>query len=623
LRQAFFGELHVHSTLSMDANIWGLRGGPDDVYRFARGETIELPPYDAAGNARRRHRLERPLDFAALTDHAFLLGPVSLCRRPGSATYDTDRCKVFRGERPGDLGGRIGALTAGTAARPTLPAEICGTDGSICRDEVGSVWRGIQDATENWYDTSAECRFTTFHAYEYTATPDLAKVHRNVIFRNASVPDLPISFVDEPTADGMWRQLERQCLEAGTGCDVLTIPHNSNLSNGQMFTLAYKDLPEDEQRLRATLRADLEPVAEIMQIKGDSECRNGLYDVLGGADELCDFEKWRPTDTEDCREGTGVGALLDQGCISRLDFVRYALIEGLREQERIGVNPLKLGILAATDAHNVNPGDAEEYSYVGWSGETDDTLAERVDPGSRATLAPIRANPGGLAGVWAEENSRDAIFDAMRRRETFGTSGPRMTARFFGGWDFPEDICDAELVSRGYAEGVPMGSDLPPRPEVATAPAFVISALRDPGTEEHPGGLLQRIQVIKGWYDADGRFHQRVHDAVGGTNDADVDLDTCTPRGEGAERLCGVFQDPDFDPNQSAVYYARVLENPSCRWNQLQCVATSEARRPEGCKNPDMPRVIQERLWTSPIWYDVPRGAMSRPASLGQGVATR
>jgi len=606
LRQPLFGELHVHSTLSMDANIWGVRGTPDDVYRFARGETIELSPHATVGRAPRRQRLARPLDFAALTDHAFLIGPVSLCTREDSSSYDTTSCRVFRGEiDAGDLGGRIGALTAGTSAIPSHRVEICGEDGGRCQEELGSVWRRLQDTTERWYDKSSDCSFTTFHAYEYTATPDIAKVHRNVIFRNASVPDLPISFMDEPTAPGLWRQLERQCLEAGTGCEVLTIPHNSNLSNGRMFTLPYLDLPEEEQKLRATLRAELEPVAEIMQIKGDSECRNGLYDILGGADEFCDFEKWRPADTEDCQEGTSAGALLDQGCQSRLDFVRYALIEGLREQERIGINPLKLGILAATDAHNANPGDAEEYSYPGWGGESDDTAIERLTTTSPVGLPPLRNNPGGLAGVWAEENSRDAIFDAMQRRETFGTSGPRMTARFFGSFEFEGDLCETEaLALRGYRDGVPMGSDLPARPETSDAPRFVVSALRDPGTQTHPGGLLQRIQIIKGWYDAEGHFHQAVYDVAGGPNDADVDPDTCTPRGDGAEHLCGVFQDPDFDPSRGAVYYARVLENPSCRWSQRQCLALPESERPATCSDPNTPRFIQERLWTSPIWYD-------------------
>jgi hypothetical protein len=218
----------------------------------------------------------------------------------------------------------------------------------------------------------------------------------------------------------------------------------------------------------------------------------------------------------------------------------------------------------------------------------------------------IASSPGGLAGVWAEENSRDALFDAMKRRETFGTSGTRLSARFFGGWSLPEDLCQrSDLVAQGYAHGVPMGASLPARPpESAAAPSFVVSALRDPGTDERPGGLLQRAQVIKGWVDEAGRFNQAVYDVAGGENGANVDLDSCTPRGPGASSLCTVWHDPDFDPASSAVYYLRVLENPSCRWSQHECIGLPEGERPGSCEDPAIPKLIQERLWSSPIWYD-------------------
>ena len=193
------------------------------------------------------------------------------------------------------------------------------------------------------------------------------------------------------------------------------------------------------------------------------------------------------------------------------------------------------------------------------------------------------ANPGGLAGVWAEENSRDAIFDAMKRKETFGTSGPRITARFFGGWDYPEDLCgDPELVSKGYTGGVPMGGDLPPPPSAEAAPVFVVSAMRDVGIPAHPGGLLQRAQVVKGWIDAEDNFHQQVIDVAGGENDAYVDEATCQPRGNGHNSLCTVWTDPDFDANQNAFYYVRVLENPSCRWSARQCLEEANAPNASG-----------------------------------------
>ena len=220
--------------------------------------------------------------------------------------------------------------------------------------------------------------------------------------------------------------------------------------------------------------------------------------------------------------------------------------------------------------------------------------------------------PDATPAVWsvcgAEENSRDALFDAMKRRETFGTSGPRIRPRFFGGWSYPGDLCgSADLLDQAYAGGVPMGGDLPPRPEEAGAPRFVVSALRDPGAEELSGYGLQRIQIVKGWPGPDGEIHQQVVDVAGSAGDAtELDLETCEVVDPGHATLCAVWSDPEFDPEQSAVYYARVLERPSCRWSHLQCNALPEADRPPACADPEVPDVIQERAWTSPIWYQPP-----------------
>ena len=552
----------------------------------------------------------------ALTDHASHQGEVALCTRPGSARYDSENCRLFRDEVEappsplGDFGRRIKGMRASSDPEGLIPLRnpgLCGEDGAVCRDAMRSVWEEQVAAAELYYDRSEHCRLTTFPAYEYTATPGMAKVHQNVIFRNANVPAAPIPWVDVPDVYDLWKGLRAECLDSGSGCDVLTIPHNSNLSNGRMFAVTGRDLPLEEQRSRALLRADIERLAEITQIKGDSECRNGMYQVLGQTDEFCDYEEWRGPEVEDCEEGIGVGALIGRGCVSRNDYVRYALLEGQREQSRIGVNPYKIGIIAATDQHNANPGDVEEYSYQGWSGDQDASVEQRLDPGQTAINArnSVASNPGGLAGVWAEENSRDSIFDAMQRRETFGTSGPRITARFFGGWDYREDLCaSTALVREGYERGVAMGGDLPSRPEGADAPTFVVSAMRDLGTPEHPGALLQRAQIVKGWADAEGHFHQQVFDVAGGENGARVDLQSCEPRGSGHDSLCRVWTDPSFDPSQRSVYYVRVLENPSCRWNQLQCLSLPADERPPSCADPSVPKVIQERLWTSPIWYE-------------------
>ncbi|MAJ61497.1 MAG: hypothetical protein CBC48_17035 [bacterium TMED88] len=615
LKQPFWGELHVHSSLSMDAWLWKVRGTPDDVYGFAQGRPISLPAAQD-DQPMRTAQLERPLDFAALTDHASYQGEVYLCTRPGSAKYDSEGCQIYRGEKPpppgppGGFAARMGALSNSidrTQEVPSRKPELCGDDLALCKEAMTQVWREQQAAAERHYDRSSDCRFTTFNAYEYTATPGLAKVHHNVIFRNHAVPETPTAWIDYPDVYDLWSKLRDECLEAGTGCDALTLPHNSNLSNGRMFTVPGRDRPLSEQQSMARLRAELEPLVEISQIKGDSECRNDMYGVVGAPDEFCDYEEWRAADTEDCEEGTGRGALAGQGCVSRLDYVRHVLVEGLREQDRIGVNPYKLGIVAATDAHNANPGDVEEYSYDGWHGSDDATIKQRLQTradGGIGAVFNIIASPGGLAGVWAEENSRDSLFDALEKREVFGTSGPRMTARFFGGWQYPKDLCQrSDLVEQGYATGVPMGSDLPQPPHPEASPTFIVSAMRDTGIPGHPGGLLQRAQIIKGWLGDDGQFYEKVFDVAGGANNADVDLDTCEPRGEGTDTLCAVWSDPDFDPDRGAVYYARVLENPSCRWSQRQCNQLPSQDRPAGCTNPPTPRTIQERLWTSPIWY--------------------
>ncbi|MBW2270611.1 MAG: DUF3604 domain-containing protein [Deltaproteobacteria bacterium] len=624
LRGAYFGELHVHTRHSMDAYAWDVRATPDDAYRFARGEPIQLPPLDANGRGSRSLQLERPLDFAAVTDHAAYLGPVTMCATEGSFGYDAPGCQIYRrgtgqGSMFDEFAIRMGALfdipegadEFAMLGQTKFSKAICGEDGAACREERRSVWQEIQASAERWNDTSSACEFTAFKAYEYTLTPDMSKVHRNVIFRNAAVPELPISSMDEPHAEGLWRQLELQCLQAGTGCDALTIPHNSNFSNGRIFALSYRDRPEAEQLELATRRAALEPLAEISQIKGDSECRNGMYRVLGGTDDLCEYEKMRQMwgGAEDCEEGTGKGALTGQGCQSRIDFVRYALIEGLAEAERIGINPIKVGIIAATDTHNASPGDVEERSYDGWSGAQDATVQTRLGTGGTQEDAGRRfgltSNPGGLAGVWAEENSRDSLFDAMQRRETFGTSGPRIAPRFFGGWEYAASLCDdPDFVAKGYQSGVPMGGDLPPRPEGAAAPVFAVSALRDAGTPEFSGGKLQRIQIVKGWVGEGRDFHQAIYDVAGSKEaGASVDMATCEPQGPGADSLCAVWRDPDFDPEQHAVYYVRALENPSCRWNAWQCLSLPEDERPPACSDSNVPMQVQERAWTSPIWY--------------------
>ncbi|MYH31257.1 MAG: DUF3604 domain-containing protein, partial [Acidobacteria bacterium] len=494
LRQAFFGDLHTHTAFSLDALGRGGFQTPDDAYRFARGEAIGLSPVDAEGRPMRTAQLDRPLDFAAVTDHSEWLGEVAVCTDSSSPAYDTPVC---RGLRPGGTDEERAAWQADRlAGRGPL---VCGEDGSQCRDGLLTAWEATREAAERHYDRSSDCSFTAFHAWEYTRAPGRSKVHRNVILRNEIGPELPISWIDADQPLDLWTRLKARCNDTGTGCEALTIPHNPNISNGQMFTLDWGGLPIDEQRARAALRSEMEPLVEMMQAKGDSECRRGMWNVLGGEDELCDFEKVRYIDGElppDCEDGTGEGGLRGEGCQSRLDFVRYALIEGIAQEERIGINPIQLGLIASTDGHNGLPGDTDEYDYQGQNSNVDSDLEKRLTTDAYAPH-PLR-NPGGLVGVWAEENSRDSLFDAMQRKETFGTSGVRIQARLFGGWDLPDLCASNDMIADAYEAGVPMGSVLPGR-DGTEAPSFFVTALADPGTDAYPGTPLQRIQIIKGW----------------------------------------------------------------------------------------------------------------------------
>jgi hypothetical protein len=586
LRKAYFGELHSHTSYSFDAWTYGIRTRPSDAYAFAKGQPGMLPA-PASGGDPVPVQLSRPLDFAAVTDHSEYLGETTLCTTPGSAAYDTDTCVGYRG---GSF------IPLGAASLPPNPirADFCKADGDPCKAAAAPVWKDIVDAAENAYDRTSECKFTTFIAYEYSLSPLGSNMHRNVIFRNSRALPAPISFYEAPEPLELWTQLKKQCLDAGNGCDVIAIPHNSNASNGLEFRIEYPDANGIEgERKQASLRAQLEPLVEMVQHKGDSECINGLPEVAAAPDELCDFEKWQKPPYKDCgQDGTGAGGLGQLGCVSWRDYVRNALKLGLSEQLRLGVNPFKLGFIASTDTHSGTPGAVEESRFTGHTGNLDDNpsgaLATNTTIGDR-TLD----NPGGLAAVWAEENSRDSIFDAMKRREAFGTSGPRMTVRFFGGWNYDGALCgDAELVKKGYAGGVPMGGDLP-KPNGA-APHFVVAAQAD----ETP---LAKLQVIKGWVDAAGGLQEKVYD-VASEPGATVDTATCQRSAGGAMQMCSVWVDPDFDPSLLAFYYARVVENPSCRWSTYMCNSLSPADKVQlGCDK--LPQTIQERAWSSPIWY--------------------
>ena len=610
-RRALFGDLHVHTALSTDAWNYDVEVRPRDAYRYAFGGSIGLPPKDAQGNPTRWLAIDRPLDFAATTDHAEFLGEQKLCSDPNSPVYDTDTCVSIRDSKT-----PLDSPLAPVAMNPwpSRESEVCGDDTERCLDASRSAWQETIAAAEEWNDETENCERTTFIAYEYSSIRLLSNLHRNVIFRNHIVPKRPGSYMDFQREWDLWESLRAGCLDSGTGCDVLAIPHNSNIGNGRMFAIDYPGASGlEEQAARATLRARVEPIVEIMQHKGDSECRVEMNGVLGRADEFCDFEKMSAVRFMDDEGRAGAaGECFDfmadslphmgpGGCMNHRDYVRYVLTEGLAEEKRLGVNPFKMGLSASTDTHNGLAGGVVERSFDGHVGIVDADPNQRLS--NESGMGNVGNNPGGLIGVWAEENSRDSIFDSMQRREVFGTSGPRIRPRFFGAWDYPAELCEApDLLEQADFGGVPMGSDLPARLE-DRAPTFATFAMADAGTSEAPGTDLQRIQVVKGWVDDEGGLRQRVYDVAGGENGASVDPDTCEPRGEGARYLCAIWSDPDFDPSRRAVYYARVLENPTCRYSTWQCLGLAQEDRPTGCENPVLGPFIQERSWTSPIWY--------------------
>ncbi len=612
LGRALFGDLHVHTSVSSDAYAFGVRVTPDDAYRYAFGGELRLPPYEADGSGGRAARIDRPLDFTAVTDHAEFLGESRLCTDPGSEAFETGFCESYR-----EGSGRNPWLVMRIMLPfPWRSSSACGNGDRACAREAAAAWRETIEAAERWNDTTSACERTTFVAYEYSSHRLGSNLHRNVVFRNATVPSLPISYLEARREWHLWERLGETCLAAGNGCDVIAIPHNSNISNGRMFSTDYPGAEDIEaQRARARLRARVEPIVEIMQHKGDSECRVEMPGVEAPADELCGFEKFEdfamdlePGETPPgpCSDGWlgDVAPHLGPDCVSPASYVRYALAAGLGEAQRLGVNPFRFGLTASTDTHNGLAGGVRERDFPGHLGLGDDTAAKRVQ-WSRGVAGNASNNPGGLIGVWAEENSRDAIFAAMKRREVFGTSGPRIRVRFYGSHDFSGDLCDVgDPVEAAALEGVPMGSELPERDDGDGPPSFVSLAIRDAGTPEAPGGLLQRVQIVKGWQDDEGTTHGRVYDVAGnGDNGADVDLDSCTPRGDGYDTLCSTWHDPDWDPDRPAVYYARVVENPSCRYSTWQCLALAPEDRPPDCSDPDRPATIQERAWSSPIWY--------------------
>jgi hypothetical protein len=607
LRQPYFGDLHVHTRVSADAYIYGTRVGPRDAYAYARGEEIGVS--DESEQPTRRARIDRPLDFTAVTDHAEWYGEVDVCTTPGSPVYEEMVCRVLRQVDPPGRQFIVTVQWLFPAGVPSPPPSLpfCTTPGVDCDASAISVWQDIQAAAEEAYDRTAACTFTSFVGFENTASLNGRHQHRNVIFRNEHVPRFAASHLDTVAGgvpQGLWTAIENDCLNAGTGCDAVIIPHNPNLSGGLQFF-------DPADGAEAQRRQDREPLVELHQQKGNSECR---FDRLAGRgvgteDELCAYEQFASADQ------------LPNQPIPTIDeypprnLIRNTLRDGLAFEETLGANPFRFGFIGSTDTHNALAGNTEESTWEGSDGQNDATPARQIS-GAR------ESNPGGLAVAWAEENSRDAIFSALRRREVYATSGTRPVVRFFAG-DLRDVRCGSpDFVSRAYATGTPMGGELG-AVRGAASPSFAVLAVKDAGTKTSPGIDLQRVQIIKGWLTADGQTHERVFDVAGDPNNgATVDPDTCASVGSGARELCTVWEDPEFDRSQRAFYYARVLENPVCRWTTVVCKAAgvdpfaadcdaqadaAGSAFADCCLTQDdeafLSPVVQERAWTSPVWY--------------------
>ncbi len=570
-REVFFGDLHIHTAFSTDAFTMGVRALPEDAYTFARGGEIG----HALGYP---IRLSRPLDFAAVTDHSEYLGLVFADPPDVPLVHRSIRERFLEDSR----------LSLTVAWFQTVTRML---DEGFGPDELG----GETASRDAWQETIAAAKrhnrpgvFTTFIAYEWSRSLDDGMLHRNVFYRGDAVPDLPVSSLTSPDPQQLWQALDDQ---RASGMDVLAIPHNGNLSDGRMYTRA--DLAgEPMTRNYAEQRLRNEPLSEILQVKGSSE----THPLLSPTDEFADFELHEDVGTG--RKGETKGS-----------YARDALRTGLEMGHDVGFNPYRFGVIGSSDGHNASS-PVEEGRHHGKLPILDGSPAIRL---GRAYLLPKslnrggRWNGGGLAAIWAEANTRDALFDAMRRRETYATSGTRLVVRCFGGWALPDDLTErADFVAAADAVAVPMGGILRPRPG-DTSPELAVWALMDPD-----GAHLDRIQIIKAWLDADGRSHERIFDvAASGDRTPEPGSGRLPPVGNtvdvraatwtntiGTPELRAQWRDPEFDPEVPALYYARVLEIPTPRWSTYDAALL-------GVPAPQ-PTSLQERAITSAIWYDPP-----------------
>src|SRR5271165_4641101 len=591
-RNAYFGEEHIHTSWSVDAWLMGNRiTGPDDALKYAQGQTIKHPMgYDI--------KIETPMDFMGVTDHSEYVGVTMEANTPGSAVSKIPEAQPLILKDPNNQAEIQKTFTylvnmmAGAPVKALMTPEV-----------AGSIWKkNVQIADANNHPG----KFTAFCSYEWTSMPNYRNLHRNVFFRDcAKVPEMPYSALDSYHPEDLWNWMDAQ---RKAGNELLAISHNANLSDGWMYPVDLDSFGRPIDAAWASARDRNERLVEIKQIKGQSE----THPLLSPTDEFANYELFS-------------GLLGAPPTVGRVDhiqgsFGRQALKDGITMQDVRGYNPYKFGMAGGSDSHNTGSPYRQDNFYGGHA-QIDGTVDHRMAGVMAFGTIDVRLeNPAGLTGVWAEENTRESLWDAMYRKETFGVSGPHIKVRFFGGWDFNKDILNAsDWVYQSYANGVPMGADLAPMK--GSAPTFVVWAVKDPTS-----GNLDRIQIVKGWT-KNGQSFEKIFDVVwSGDRKPDkwsgrvpaiqstVDLEKATYTNDvGSTELKTVWTDPEFDASLHAFYYARVLEIPTPRWTLIQAVKA-------GLPPPDVvPLTGQERAWSSPIWY-TPTADARKNAPAGMNV---
>ena len=584
--QVFFGDTHVHTSYSTDAGLFGTSIGPEEAYRFARGEAV-------TSSTGVRTRLLRPLDWLVVADHAENMGLSPMIAESDPALLKSEWGRMIHDlAKDGKLGEAYAMWGDGVSTRNDPLADHGGL--------VRTMWERVTAAAENYYEPG---KFTAFIGYEWTSSPGGSNLHRNIIFRdNKDLADriTPFSVYDSDDPEDLWAWMA--AYEEKTGGQVLALAHNGNLSNGLMFDDVTYTRKKRLTRDYAERRMRWEPLYEVTQIKGDGE----THPSLSPTDEFSDFETW---------DSGSFAAPKEDGMIQR-EYAREALKRGLQYEEKLGANPFKFGLVGSSDSHTALATTTEDNFFgkiatvepSAEPGRFDEMVTGYLpDPqGREYAIYHYQASASGLAAVWSRENTREALWDAMARKEVYATTGTRLRVRVFAGWDFSAEEVDRwDFAKEGYARGVPMGGDLHKGP-AGSAPTIMIRAIRDPD-----GANLDRVQIIKGWLDGDGELHEKIYDvavsdgraidangrskiAVGNTVNV---VDASFSNSIGDPLLFAHWVDPDFDSSERAFYYVRVLEIPTPRWT------TYDAKffgidLPEG-----VPTSIQERAYTTPIWY--------------------